>query len=248
MSGTGLTRALTWGVGPRVMRRVPDDWVAPSYDHLKLEPCGEVIGAEVRGVDLSEPPTDAIRDEIRHALLEWKVLFFRGQHLTSAEQLAFARAFGELEQHPFLPPGDTSEVVRFEKGDDLASPLGVGTENGWHTDVTWRAAPAMGAVLRAIEVPEQGGDTLWADMACAYDNLPSDLRERIDDMRAVHSFVHVFGYGMTDDEAGARCSSSTRRSSIRSCAPIPKPVAARCTSTRSSPNASSAATTTRANG
>ena len=200
MPGTGLTRALTWGVGPRVMRRVPDDWTARSYDHLKIEPCGEVIGAEVRGVDLSEPLTDAIRDEIRHALLEWKVLFFRGQHLTSAEQLVFARAFGELEHHPFLPPGDTSEVVRFEKGDDLANPLGVGSENGWHTDVTWRVAPAMGAVLRAIEVPEQGGDTLWADMACAYDNLPPDLRDRIDGMHALHSFVHVFGYGMSDEK------------------------------------------------
>jgi taurine dioxygenase len=198
MPGSGLTRAMTWGVGPRVMRRVLDDWTPRSYDHLKIEPCGEVIGAEVRGVDLSESPTDAIRDEIRHALLEWKVLFFRDQHLNSDQQLAFARAFGELEQHPFLPPGDTSEVVRFEKGDDLTDPLGVGSENGWHTDVTWRAAPAMGAVLRAIDVPDHGGDTLWADMACAYDNLPPDLRDRIDDLRARHSFIHVFGYGMSD--------------------------------------------------
>ena len=58
----------------------------------------------------------------------------------------------------------------------------------------------MGAVLRAVEVPEHGGDTLWADMACAYDNLPIDVRDRIDDLRALHSFIHVFGYGMSEEK------------------------------------------------
>jgi taurine dioxygenase len=182
------------------MRRVGDDWKPEPRQLLTIEPCGEVIGAEVRGIDLSAPLTDEARDEIRNALLEWKVLFFRDQNLTGPQQREFARAFGELEHHPFLPAGDTSEVVRFEKGDDLANPLGVGSENGWHTDVTWRVEPAMGAVLRAIEVPEQGGDTLWADMACAYDNLPPDVRERVDDMRALHSFIHVFGYGMSKEK------------------------------------------------
>jgi taurine dioxygenase len=191
---------MTWGVGPRVMRRVPDDWTERSYERLTVEPCGEVIGAEVRGVDLAEPLDDTTRDEIRHALLEWKVLFFRDQELTSPQQLVFARSFGELEYHPFLKQGESSEVVRFEKGGDPADPLGVGSENGWHTDVTWREAPAMGAVLRAVEVPEHGGDTLWADMACAYDNLPVDVRDRIDDLRALHSFIHVFGYGMSEEK------------------------------------------------
>ena len=181
------------------MRRVPDDWKPRDYRQLTVEPYGEVIGAEIRGVDLSEPLADDTRDEIRHALLEWKVLFFRGQRLDSAQHLAFAGAFGELEHHPFLKQGDTQEVVRFEKGEDLTNPGATGTENGWHTDVTWRAQPAMGAVLRAVEVPDEGGDTLWADMACAYDNLPLDLRERIDGMRAVHSFVHVFGYAMSPE-------------------------------------------------
>ena len=63
--------------------------------------------------------------------------------------------------------------MRFEKGDDLTNPANVGTENGWHSDVTWRVEPAMGAVLRAVEVPERGGDTVFADMGCAYDNLPA---------------------------------------------------------------------------
>jgi taurine dioxygenase len=200
MPGSGLTRAMTWGVGPRVVRRVPDDWDDIPYTRIKLVPFTEVIGAEVRDVDLSVPLDDTVRDEIRRALLEWKVLFFRDQHLTSAEQLAFAKQFGDLEHHPFLQQGDSAEVVRFEKGDDPSKPGSVGTENGWHSDVTWRGEPAMGSILRAIEVPARGGDTLWADMGCAYDNLPEDLRSRVEAMRALHSFVHVFGYGMSDEQ------------------------------------------------
>ena len=191
---------MEWGVGPRVVRRVPDDWNDEPYGRLKLEPYTEVIGAEVRGVDLRVPLDDELRDEIRRALLEWKVLFFRDQHIDAQQHLAFAQAFGELEQHPFLKQGDTPEVVRFEKGNDVTSPGKVGTENGWHSDVTWRAEPALGSVLRAVEVPERGGDTLWSDMGCAYDNLPADLKERIDNLQAVHSFVHVFGYAMKPEK------------------------------------------------
>src|SRR5207237_10221797 len=130
MQQSGLTRALTWGVGPRVIRRVPDDWTERPYPRVEIEPYTAIIGAEVHGVNLSEPLDDELRAEIRTALLEWKVLFFRDQQLTSAEQLRFAQAFGELEHHPFLQQGETQEVVRFEKGDDLTNPANVGTENG----------------------------------------------------------------------------------------------------------------------
>ncbi|HTL84872.1 MAG TPA: TauD/TfdA family dioxygenase [Acidimicrobiia bacterium] len=191
---------MTWGVGPRVMRRLPDEWRPRPYTRIKIEPCSEVIGAEVRDVDLAVPLDDALRDEIRDALLEWKVLFFREQHLTADQHLAFARAFGELEHHPFLRQGDAPEIVRFEKGDDLGDISRIGSENGWHSDVTWRVEPALGSVLRAVEVPEVGGDTLFSDMACAYDNLPEDLRSRVDNMRALHSFMPVFGYGMSPEK------------------------------------------------
>jgi taurine dioxygenase len=196
----GITRALEWGVGPRVVRRVPDDWEDRPYTRLKLEPATEVIGAEVRGVDLRVALDDELRDEIRRALLEWKVLFFRDQHLTPEQHLGFALAFGELEHHPFLKEGDAPEIVRFEKGDDLSKPGRVGTENGWHSDVTWRVEPALGSILRAVEVPERGGDTLWSDMGCAYDNLPDKLKERVDGMTAVHSFLPVFGYAMSPEQ------------------------------------------------
>ncbi|HET9728446.1 MAG TPA: TauD/TfdA family dioxygenase [Acidimicrobiia bacterium] len=198
-----MTRPIPWGVGPRVMRRVSDTWTDAAYARIKVEPWTEVIGAEVHGVDLRTPLDEQLRDEIRRALLEWKVLFFREQHLTAAQQLAFAREFGELEQHPFLNVGQEPEIVRFEKGADRSDPFNVGVENGWHSDVSWRAEPAMGAVLRAIEVPPHAGDTLWADMACAYDNLPGDLKERIDGATAIHSFVESFAFRLDDEQRAA---------------------------------------------
>src|SRR3954447_6372648 len=87
----GITRAMEWGVGPRVVRRYDENWVDRPYSRIKLEPFTEVIGAEVRGVDLRDPLDDEVRDEIRRALLEWKVLFFRDQHIDAAQHLAFAQ-------------------------------------------------------------------------------------------------------------------------------------------------------------
>src|SRR6516162_10117764 len=99
------------------MRRNPDGWDAKPPIRFDVQPYTEVIGAEVHGVDLRAPLDDELREEIRSALLEWKVLFFRDQNLTADEQLAFALEFGELEHHPFLREGDAPEIVRFEKSD-----------------------------------------------------------------------------------------------------------------------------------
>ncbi|MDK1475327.1 TauD/TfdA family dioxygenase [Streptomyces sp. 549] len=174
--------------GRRVLRRVPDGWEGRPYERFELVPRGRLIGAEIRGVDLSRPLADGLREELNRALLEWKVLFFRGQGLSSAQQRAFARHWGELETNPLLATGSAAEVVRFEKGGDAAPTF----ENVWHADVTFRERPAMGAVLQLHEVPPVGGDTMWADMAAAYDNLPAEVRARIDGATAVHDFIPGF--------------------------------------------------------
>ena len=159
--------------GPRVGRRTPDDWVDIPYERFSVSPLTPTIGAELGDVDLRDVDDDLFA-EIRRCLLEWKVIFFRDQHLERADQAALARRFGELETHPFFKhlgkaqpqPEDEPEVVRLAKGPAVA-----GYENVWHTDTSWRPCPAFGAVLRAIEVPGVGGDTLWADMGAAYDGL-----------------------------------------------------------------------------
>jgi taurine dioxygenase len=128
--------------------------------------------------------------ELRQALLDYKVLFFRDQQVTSAQHVAFARRFGDLEVHPFIPGnGEHPELVRFAKSADVG-----GYENGWHSDVSWRAVPSMAAVLHAVAVPPTGGDTLFADMCAAYDGLPDDTKARIGDLVAVHDHVSSFGH------------------------------------------------------
>ncbi|MFH8747540.1 TauD/TfdA dioxygenase family protein [Streptomyces rimosus] len=172
--------------GHRILRRIPESWEDRPYERFDVLPQASTIGAEIRGLDLSRPLTPALRDDLNRALLEWKVLFFRRQHLTSAAQRAFARNWGELETNPLLATGDAEDVARFDRS---AVPT---FENVWHTDVTFRERPALGAVLQLREVPAFGGDTMWADMAAAYDNLPQDVRDRIDGATAVHDFLPGF--------------------------------------------------------
>ncbi|UOZ08573.1 TauD/TfdA family dioxygenase [Amycolatopsis sp. WQ 127309] len=169
--------------GPRALRDNPGE----PYELFRIRPLGRVIGAEIDGVDLARPVTPELRAELNRALLEWKVVFFRDQRITPAQQRAFASNWGELETNPFIPRGENDEVTRFERTASMP-----GFENIWHTDVTWRPNPALGSVLRLIEVPPVGGDTMWADMAAAYDNLPEDVRARIDGLTAVHDYLPGF--------------------------------------------------------
>ncbi|WP_328605117.1 TauD/TfdA family dioxygenase [Amycolatopsis sp. NBC_00345] len=184
--------------GPRTLRRLPEGAEERPYELFRLRPLGRVIGAEIAGVDLGASLAPALRAELNRALLEWKVLFFRDQRVTSAQQRAFAANWGELETNPFIERGETDEVVRFTRSAGMP-----GYENIWHTDVTWRRNPALGSVLRLLEVPPVGGDTMWADMGAAYDNLPADVREHIDGLTAVHDFIPGFDR-FTDPDLLAR--------------------------------------------
>ena len=168
---------------------------ALHWEHFTARPLGATVGAELGGLTLSGDLSDAVIAELRQALLEYKVLFFRDQKLESAAHVAFARRFGDLELHPFIAANtEHPELVRFEKSAEVG-----GYENGWHADVTWRECPSMGAVLHALSVPVSGGDTLFCDMAAVYDGLDDDLRANIDDLVAVHDYAQVFGHTISDD-------------------------------------------------
>ncbi|OEU85160.1 taurine dioxygenase [Streptomyces abyssalis] len=174
--------------GRRTLRRLPEGTPRLPYERFEIVPQGRVIGAEIRGLDLSQPLSPVLRDELNRALLEWKVLFFRGQGLNSQQQRDFAANWGKLETNPLLERGSSAEVVRFEKGGSAIPTF----ENVWHADVTFRERPALGAVLQLHEVPPVGGDTMWADMAAAYDNLPDTVKARVDGATAVHDFIPGF--------------------------------------------------------
>ena len=162
---------------------------------MKVEKLTTHIGAELGGVSLAEAVTnDDLFGEIRQALLAHKVLFLRDQDISKAEHVAFARRFGELEDHPVAGSDpDNPGLVCIYK--DLTSPPDH-YENAWHCDATWREIPPMGAVLRCVECPPVGGDTVWADMAQAYEDLSDRMKQSIEGLFARHSIEATFGARM----------------------------------------------------
>ncbi|MEV0598798.1 TauD/TfdA family dioxygenase [Streptomyces sp. NPDC050315] len=181
--------------GRRVLDRTAPGNSPTQYQILDISPLTLHIGAEITGVDLSQPIGDDLAEELRQALLEWKVIFFRDQHAFGPEQhLALAGVWGAPEENPFFPKSGTAGVSRLAK-----DAMAIGNENIWHSDHSFMAAPALGSVLRAVEVPPAGGDTMWADMAVAYDNLSASMKERIDTLTAVHDWVPSWGSAMTED-------------------------------------------------
>lgn len=164
------------------------------FSRFEARPISPAIGAELIGVDLREVD-DTLIAEVRAALLAYKVVFFRDQQITRDQHIAFAHAFGELEVHPATPRDQPDpEVLRIAHG-----PGSRGQENNWHSDVTWRAEPSLGSILRAIELPDVGGDTLFANMNLAYEDLDEDLKEQLCGLIAVHDIARVFARRLNKD-------------------------------------------------
>jgi taurine dioxygenase len=168
-------------------------------ERLEVLPLTCAIGAEVRNVHLGAASrSPAMMDELRALLLVHRVLFFRDQDIRRDEHVAFARHFGELEDHPVA--GSDPEhpgLVRIYKSPDAPADR---YENSWHTDATWRECPPFGCVLRCVECPPVGGDTMWANMVLAYERLPEPVKAQIAGLRARHSIESTFGAAMPIDE------------------------------------------------
>jgi taurine dioxygenase len=159
-----------------------------AYTAFEPRPLTPTIGAELIGIDLGADLSDAAIGEVRRALLQYKVVFFRDQAITRRQHLDFARRFGPLEIHPATPrEQEDREILRIEHGPDSR-----GRENNLHSDVTWRAEPSLGSILRAIEIPPVGGDTLFCDMAAAFDGLSAEMKRFITGLTAVHDIARVF--------------------------------------------------------
>ena len=150
---------------------------------LKINPITTVIGAEISGIDLSQTLDPETQDQIYNALMKHLVLFFRDQDLSPQAQFEFATSFGTpVEPHPIYPhlPGYDRVVLLENDGDRPPD------TDSWHTDLTFQPQPPFLSVLHAIDVPDTGGDTLWANMYAAYDNLPEDVRNLVSKSSAVH--------------------------------------------------------------
>lgn len=162
---------------------------------IKVSPLTCTIGAELGDVDIgAAAEDDGLLAEIRALLLRHRVIFFRDQDITRAQHVAFARRFGELEDHPVVGshPEHRGLVQIFKTPDSPQDRH----ENSWHTDATWREQPPMGCVLRCLECPPVGGDTMWVNMVEAYEQLPEDIKSKIAPLRARHSIEASFGAAM----------------------------------------------------
>jgi taurine dioxygenase len=160
----------------------------PFRADLDVRSLTPTIGAEIHGVKL-QAVDDATLAAIRQALIDWKVIFFRDQEISEDEHIAFARRFGELEIHPFTPKDQPNPEILRITHDETSR----GSENHWHSDVTWRPEPSLGSILRCVECPLIGGDTLFSDMYAAYEALDDETCEQVTGAVARHSFLRAFG-------------------------------------------------------
>ena len=158
---------------------------------IEFEHLGVTLGTVLHNLDLKKPASPELIQTIRDTLLERKVIFFRDQNLTEDEQVSFSRHFGGLDAFPFGKPGTNPFILEIIHGEQ--SP---GTENGWHTDVTWMEQPSLGSIAQCVEVPPIGGDTLFADSHACLLGLPPALRERIEHLHGVNDYrLFISGQG-----------------------------------------------------
>ena len=162
----------------------------PTSTRLDVQPIAGALGAEISGVDLGTDLDDATIAEIRRALLDHCVIFFRDQEFDAEQHKRLARRFGEIFVHPNyagMQADPEIVMIRREPGDTRV----VGED--WHTDTTMMPKPPMGAILYAIEAPPHGGDTLFANQYLAYETLSEGMKRLIDGLRAIHSDRLVAG-------------------------------------------------------
>jgi taurine dioxygenase len=173
-------------------------WSHPAPARIVVEPVTPVVGAEIRGVDLRAPLDPETLEEIRAAIRQWRVIFFRDQDITNDELKAFGRAFGPLTPaHPISEGLDDHPEIWERAIDEYRTRR---TENetraigkrpprdykGWHIDITFVANPNRFSILHGVQIPPYGGDTLFSNLIAAYEGLSPKIKALVDDLQAVH--------------------------------------------------------------
>lgn len=170
--------------------------VGPHTQNFNVDPITPCIGAEISNIDLGRPLDDDTFVRLRQTLIEHKVLVFRDQDITAAAQVEFARRFGELETHPVFPKHpEHPELVLL--GGTSSKPA---QQNIYHSDYSWREEPSMASILRCLECPENGGDTIWVNMVAAYEKLPQEIKAKLGKLLGVHDLMPSFGRHMTPEQ------------------------------------------------
>jgi taurine dioxygenase len=157
-----------------------------AYERITVEPHTGVGGAVISGVDLAVPLDDPTVAEIRRALLDHLVVFFRGQSLSSAQQAELSHRFGPYNPVPFIEPiAEHAEVIAVVREATETQSFSFG--GIWHSDFSFLAAPPAFSMLHALEIPPFGGDTLWANQYLAFETLSIGLQRALRGIDGVHS-------------------------------------------------------------
>ena len=156
------------------------------------------LGAEISGIDLTQPLDNSIYADIRQLLVEHEVIFFRDQDISLSQHKALAESFGPLQTHPAYGTIEGfPEITILESTPEKPTMI-----ECWHSDMTFKKHPPMGTILRSRIIPPKGGDTLWSSMTAAYDGLSSGMQNFLSSLTAVHDFA--FGFKESLAEAGGR--------------------------------------------
>ena len=181
---------LSWSERSLSLDAMPLD--TTSRQDFDIRPLNAPLGAEVLGLDLSRPIGTANLARVHRAHLDHHVLVFRDTHITPAQQTDFSRRFGELQIHvlrQFQLAGH-SEVLVISNIRENGEPIGLGDAGHfWHSDLSYKPTPSLGSMLHAQELPEEGGDTLFANQHLAWDTLPGWLKREVEHAQAEHSYL-----------------------------------------------------------
>lgn len=185
------------------MNTNPDTMSSPAAEHVRVEPMTVHTGALIHGVDLTCALSSAEVQVIRQALLQWKVVFFRNQHLTHQQHINFARQFGDptpahavFGQHPEYP--EIYPVTKHRTA-FAGRPSAKRVWTDWHTDVTAVINPPFASILRGVVVPPYGGDTHFTNMVSAFEALSPALKSFLSGLRAIHRFKRARDHDQADD-------------------------------------------------
>lgn len=173
-----------------------------DYENIRVRPLAGSLGATIEGVDLREPLSDAVYAEIKQALLDNLVIFFRGQDITPEQQIAFGRRFGELHVHPFIPHIEGHEEIIRLKAESGAQEM-LRLANAWHEDLSYTDDPPLAAILRAVRVPSRGGDTMWVNLYAAYETLSERMKAIVEGLSAWHDVTKTYRRQDLQREGGA---------------------------------------------
>jgi taurine dioxygenase len=172
-----------------------------AYQTIEARPVAGALGAMIEGIDLSQELDNAQASDLHQALLDHCVIFFRDQRLAPEEHLALGRRFGTLNIHEFVEamPGHP-EILVVAKYEGDTKNFG----RGWHSDVTYLDKPALGSILYALDVPDHGGDTMFANQYMAYETLSPGMQRMLDGLTAIHSARGIYGIDADNTYAGGK--------------------------------------------